>query len=254
MTRREKPGSRPPVEPDRRTGDDRRRLHWSEFRRAYPGVIAVFAVALLVLLGADATLLVRRQAYASETARLRQSMTSVERERTDLIMATDERRWAVMLELARRQARADQRLHLSVSVDSGRLVLEREGAQLRVVNAEVGEGTLVGDAPDTVRLAAPRGERSIEMVLGPGDSWLVPEWVYRQRGMPVPTDSASRSVAGALGSTAIVLTGGTVIYALPASGPLADASYVLPGSVRLPASDLEAMRPNLSPGMSVYFY
>lgn len=254
MTRRKKPGSPPPVEPDRRKGDDRRRLHWSEFRRAYPGVIAVFAIALAVLLAGDSILLVRRQAYAAETARLRQSMTSVERERTDLIMAADERRWAVMLELARRQARADQRLHLSISVDSGRLVLEREGAQLRVVNAEVGAGTMVGMAPDTVRLAPPRGERSIEMVLGPDDTWLVPEWVYRQRGIPIPADSASRSVAGALGSTALVLTGGTVVYSLPASGPLADASYVLPGSVRLPAADLEALRPNLSPGMSVYFY
>lgn len=254
MIRRTKSGLRPPVEPDRRTGDNRRRRNWSEFRRAYPGVIAVFAVALTTLLAADAILLVRRQAYAAETARLRQSMTVVERERTDLIMAANERRWSVMLELARRQARADQRLHLSVSVDSGRLVLEREGAQLRVVNAEVGAGTVVGVAPDTVRLAAPRGERSIEMVLGPDDPWLVPDWVYRQRGIPIPTDSASRNLVGALGSTALVLTGGTVIYSQPASGPLADASYVLPGSVRLPAADLEAMRPNLSPGMSVYFY
>ncbi|MHB1222635.1 MAG: hypothetical protein ACYC2G_01105, partial [Gemmatimonadaceae bacterium] len=237
-----------------RGGDDRRRLGWREFRRAYPGVLAVLGVVLAVLLVADGFLIQRRSAYAAETTRLRESMTTVERERTDLILAADERRWAVMLELARRQARADQRLHLSVAVDSGTLTLERDGARLRLVRAEVGGVALVGSAPDTVRLAAPRGERTIEAVLGANDSWLVPDWVYVQRGLPVPPDSAARSVAGALGATALVLTGGTVIYALPATGPLAEPSYVLPGSVRLPAADLEAMRPNLSPGMSVYFY
>lgn len=253
MTRR-KPPTTPHSSEERRSGDDRRRLRWREFRHAYPGVLAVLGVSLAVLLAADAFLLQRRSAYAAEAVRLRESMTGVERERTDLILAADERRWAVMLELARRQARADQRLHLSVAVDSGTLTLEREGAQLRVVRAEVGAGALVGTAPDTVRLAAPRGERMIEAVLGPDDPWLVPGWVYVQRGLPVPPDSAARSVAGALGATALVLTGGAMIYALPSSGPLAEPGYVLPGSVRLPAADLAAMRPNLSPGMSVYFY
>lgn len=253
MTRRKSP-STPHSQDERRGGDDRRRLRWREFRQAYPGVLAVLGVALVVLIVANAFLIQRRSAYAAETARLRESMTSVERQRTDLILAADERRWAVMLELARRQARADQQLHLSIAVDSGTLTLEREGAQLRVVPAEVGAGALVGSAPDTVRLAAPRGERTIEAVLGPDDPWLVPDWVYVQRGLPVPPDSAGRSVAGALGATALVLTGGTVIYALPATGPLAEPSYVLPGSVRVPAADLAAMRPNLSPGMSVYFY
>lgn len=253
MTRRKTPDT-PHSDEERRRGSDRRRLGWSEFRHAYPGILTVLAVATLLLLVADGVLLFRRQAYAAETVRLRESMTSVERERTDLILAADERRWAVMLELARRQARADERLHLSIAVDSGRLVLERDGAQLRVVKAEVGAEALVGVAPDTVRLAAPRGERTIEAVLGPDDGWLVPEWVYVQRGLPVPADSAARRPAGALGATALILTGGTVIYALPSTGPLADPTYVLPGSVRLPTADLEAMRPNLSPGMSVYFY
>lgn len=244
-----------PERHERRGGEhDRRRLRWSEFRRAYPGVLAVLTLAVVVLLAADLVLIMRRQAYASESARLRASMTEVERERTDLVLSADGNRWAVMLELARRQARGDQRLHLGVSVDSGLMVLEREGAQLRVVRAEVGPGAVVGTPPDTVRLAAPRGERTIELVLGPEDHWLVPEWVYAQRGLPTPPDSAGRSVAGVLGATALVLTGGTVIYSLPAVGPLADPGYLLPGSVRIPAADMAAMRPNLSPGMSVYFY
>jgi hypothetical protein len=61
-------------------------------------------------------------------------------------------------------------------------------------------------------------------------------------------------VKGALGPVAIVLNGGTVLYAMPSAGPLNDSSYVLPGSVRLKAEDLKAIRPNLDVGMRVYFY
>jgi hypothetical protein len=51
-----------------------------------------------------------------------------------------------------------------------------------------------------------------------------------------------------------VTTGGTLLYAVPGSGPLADSSYVMPGSVRLDAGDLRAIRENLTPGTRVYFY
>ena len=53
---------------------------------------------------------------------------------------------------------------------------------------------------------------------------------------------------------AILLNGGTVLYAMPSAGPLNDSSYVLPGSVRLRAEDLRAIKPNLETGMRVYFY
>ncbi len=49
-------------------------------------------------------------------------------------------------------------------------------------------------------------------------------------------------------------SGGTLIYALPKTGPLADSTYVMPGSIRVPAADLAAIRENLSSGMRVYFY
>jgi hypothetical protein len=52
----------------------------------------------------------------------------------------------------------------------------------------------------------------------------------------------------------VLLSGGSVLYATPASGPLADSSYVLPGAIRLGAEDLRAIAPNLSPGVAVYFY
>jgi hypothetical protein len=51
-----------------------------------------------------------------------------------------------------------------------------------------------------------------------------------------------------------VLSEGTVIYAVPESGPLADSTYVLPGSVVMDPADLKALSASIRPGMSVYFY
>ena len=53
---------------------------------------------------------------------------------------------------------------------------------------------------------------------------------------------------------AIFLDSGAVLYSRPEVGPLSDATYVLPGSVRAEAPDLEAIREDLLPGISVYFH
>ena len=109
----------------------------------------------------------------------------------------------------------------------------------------------VGTAPDTVRMAVPRGARTVERIINGSDSWEVPNWVFTDRGLPVPE---RRSVKGALGPAAIILNGGTVIYSTPSDGPLADSTYVMPGSVRASAADMRAVAPNLKPGMKIYFY
>lgn len=49
-------------------------------------------------------------------------------------------------------------------------------------------------------------------------------------------------------------SGGTLLYALPAEGPLSDSSYVMPGTIRLEAADLKAIRENITLGMRVYFF
>jgi hypothetical protein len=90
----------------------------------------------------------------------------------------------------------------------------------------------------------------VERILGENDAWTIPPWVFHDRGL-VPGDSV---LAGALGPSAIILDGGTVIYSLPSVGPLNDSSYVLPGAIRARASDLRAIAPNLQPGVAVYFY
>jgi len=102
-----------------------------------------------------------------------------------------------------------------------------------------------------VRMAAPRGTRSVERILGAGDAWEVPAWVYADRGISRP---AELPLVGALGPVAIVLNGGTVIYSLPTVGPLNDSTYLLPGSIRASAEDLRAVVPNLQRGTVVYFY
>lgn len=208
-------------------------------------------VVLAALLSANAWVFARRRAYATEVERLRASMTAVERQRTDEIVARETHTLRVALELLRRQAQLEQALHLSISVDSARMYLEREGALLRDMPVQLGPERQVGLAPDTVRLAAPRGVRTVVRVLTEADPWVVPSWVYRERGLSA---DSSRPVAGALGPVAILLEGGTVIYSMPATGPLNDSSYVLPGAVRARPDDLRAILPNLTAGMRVYFY
>ena len=231
--------------------EERRRPHWSEFRHAYPGVVAVLAIALVIMLALDVWLLMRRQRYARETERLRSSMTDAERRRADMLGAESENKLRIMVELVRRQSAVDKELHISVAVDSGMMYLEREGALLREMPVQIGPERTVGTPPDTVRMVVPRGARTIERLLGGADAWEVPRWVFADRGIAEP---AERTLKGALGPSAIVLSGGTVLYSMPSVGPLNDSSYVLPGAVRVRAADLEAMAPNLAPGVTVYLY
>ncbi len=226
---------------------ERMRALRAQFPRAF---IASWAL-LALLVVANAVFAVRLWHFRGDVERLRAVMTDAERNRTDLAIKSEDNRAKVVAELVRRQARADRDLHLTIEVDSGRMLLERDGVALREIPIAVGPDRLVGSAPDTVRVAIRRGAQAVSAVLGASDAWDVPEWVFSDRAMPVPED---RNTKGALGRNALVLTGGAVIYALPKDGPLADSSYVLPGSVLLRAEDLRAIAPNVMRGMTVYLY
>jgi hypothetical protein len=226
---------------------ERRRPGWREFRRSYPGILVTMAVALFAFLAIDAWLIRKRVRYRGEIERLRAEMTALERNRTDAILARDENRLRIALELIRRQSRIDKELHLSVTVDSGVMFLEREGAHLREMPIQIGPEKTVGVAPDTVRMVAPRGARTIERIVDDTARWEVPAWVYADRGL---APSQERAING----PAVVLSGGTMIYSTPTVGPLNDSAYVLPGSIRARAADLKAILPNLKNGMTVYFY
>jgi len=226
-------------------------MPFSEFRKRHPAFLAIVAVIIVGLLALDGWVLYKRAAYAQEVARLRAGMSDFERRRSDAVTNTHEAQTAMMMELLRRQAKIDKEIHLAVDVDSGRMYLERDGALLRENAVEVAPEKRLGAGKDTVRMAAPRGTRSVERILGAGDAWEVPAWVYSDRGISRP---AELPLVGALGPVAIVLNGGTVIYSLPTVGPLNDSAYVLPGSIRASAEDLRAVVPNLQRGTVVYFY
>lgn len=221
------------------------------FGRANRGFVSIVVLLVALSAAADAWLLQARSRYERDIAAMRQRMDAFERDRSDLLLTARARQARIAMDSLRRLAEGDREIHLSVSVDSGRMYLERQGALLRRSAVDVGPARRIGVPPDTVQLAVPRGTRTVTAVLGPKDLWTVPAWVYRDRGLPVPAD---RALAGALGSVAVILDGGTVIYTLPSSGPLADPAYVLPGSIRAGAEDLNAVAPNLARGSTVYFY
>lgn len=229
---------------------DRRRVGWREFRHSYPGIVATMSIATVFLLAADGWLMRKHVRYRRETAQLRGSMTEVERTRTDAVLAQNENRLKVMVEMFKRQAKVDATLHLSISLDSSVMYLERDGALLREMPVTIGPDRRVGSGADTVHIAAPRGKRSVERLMDEGTVSELPSWVYGDRGIP----PGETRLKGALGPAAIMLDGGTVIYSLPSVGPLNDSSYVLPGAIRARASDLKAIAPNLKPGVAVYFY
>lgn len=198
---------------------DRRRKGWTDFRRAYPGFIFTLGLALFAMLVVDGWLVYRRVAYASEINTLRSHMSGSEREKTDAIVEATESKARIELELAKRQARLEKRFHLNVSVDSARMYLESGGAVLREMAIQFGPERNVTPGGDSLPAVIPRGERTVAEV-----------------------DDAG-----------ITLDGGTRILA--AAGALdKDADPVPAGALRIGRADMEAIRPNLSAGMKVYFY
>jgi hypothetical protein len=220
-------------------------------RRVYHFLVSAAATALVALLVVDAWLAGQHSKYQTETRRLRASMSTLERSRADELIDQERNKTRLAIALLRHQARVEPQLHLSITIDSAAMYLESEGALLREMPIHIGPERRVGIPPDTVRLAIPRGARTIARVFTENDVWDVPEWVYADRGIPIPQD---RLVRGALGPAAVLLDGGTVIYSMPTEGPLADSGYVMPGAVRTRGDDLRAILPNLKPGLRAYFY
>jgi hypothetical protein len=218
--------------------------------RRIPRTISL-SLLLVAILAVDAFLLIKRQRYREETARLRDGMTALERNRADAIVAAEADRSELMLQLMRRQSLGDDALHLAVSSESSFVALDRGAVRLRTMSAQFGDAKRVGVPPDTLRISVPLGLRRVDRRLAATDSYELPAWVWHDRGLQPP---AARALVGALGADAIVASDGTLFYALPKDGPLADSTYVMPGTIRLPARDLAAIRENITPGMKIYFY
>ena len=212
------PGSR--RDPAQGREGDRRRGKWRDFRRAYPGFVFTMLLALLLFMALDVYLVQKRRAYGAEVARLRGAMSDAERQRTDAIVEAEQDKARIALELAKRQAKMETNLHLAISVDSGRVYLERDGRILREMAVQFGpeKGTTPG--ADSVPVVVPRGQQSIARVE----------------------------------ENRIVLEGGTAIEAAETDVASADTRPIAPGEVRIGRVDMKAILPNLSPGMRVYFY
>jgi hypothetical protein len=211
---------------------------------------ALIGFVVLALAG-NGVLLARYLRYERETARLRDGMTRAQRERADAVVAAERHRVLTELQLLRRQIRGDRQLHLAVNVDSGRMVLERDGVVLREMNVRIGPDRIPGARGDSSIQVSALGRRTVVRRLSANDEWEVPSSTYQDQGLPLPDD---RKIRGALGANAVILNEGIVVYAVPDKGPLADSSYVLPGSVQVSETDLKAVSASIRPGMPVYFY
>jgi hypothetical protein len=104
------------------------------------------------MVAVDAWLLVKRVSYNQDVKSLRDHMSAAERERSDAIVQAEQNKLRIAIELAKRQAKFDKKLHLNVSVDSSRMYLTREGALLREMPVQFGPE----QAPSSVRRSTPR--------------------------------------------------------------------------------------------------
>jgi hypothetical protein len=206
--------------PDRAGEGDRRRGGWRDFRRAYPGFVFVLGLGLAAMIAVDAWLIAKRAKYNHDVTQLREHMTQAERERTDAIVLAEQNKLRIAIELAKRQAKFDKRLHLNVSVDSSRMYLTREGALLREMPVQFGPERAVAESSAAPPAAIPRGERTV----------------------------ADLSESG------ITLDGGTRILSSKTTQLANDSTPIPPGALRISVEDMKAIMPNLSAGMKVYFY
>lgn len=205
---------------ERAAEGDRRRDTWRDFRRAYPGFVFVLGLGLAAMVALDGWLIAKRIKYNHDVKVLREHMTQAERERTDAIVASEQNKLRIAIELAKRQAKLDKRLHLNVSIDSARMYLTREGALLREMPVQFGPERAASESSSAPPAAIPRGERTV----------------------------------ADLSENSITLDGGTKILASGAKDPANDSTPIPPGSLRISITDMKAIMPNLNAGMKVYFY
>jgi hypothetical protein len=205
---------------DRAAEGDRRRGTWRDFRHAYPGFVFVLGLGLVAMIAVDAWLVAKRVKYNQDVKQLREHMTQAERERSDAIVQSEQNKLRIAIELAKRQALFNKKLHLNVAVDSSRMYLTREGALLREMPVQFGPERTPSESSDAPPAAIPRGERTV----------------------------------ADLSETKITLDGGTQILSSNSTKLANDSTPIPPGSLRITIEDMKAIMPNLSAGMKVYFY
>ena len=129
--------------------------------RAYRGIVVLLVVLTVGFLVADGVMLWQWRAMRLETAQLAHDAGNAGGETASAELAAQQARFKLTMDRIRADARADKGLHLSVAVDSGVALLERDGLALRTIPVVIGPESLVGTLPDTQRLAVPRGARAV---------------------------------------------------------------------------------------------
>lgn len=125
----------------------------------------IVVVVGLALLATAAFVWIERTANA-DTARWQAESARAQRLKRDLALEEDARKIDVVVALARRQARADGALHLTLAVDSALLRLERDRAELEVAPITWGPEGWVRLGADSIRARAPRGVHAVEAIEG----------------------------------------------------------------------------------------
>jgi hypothetical protein len=172
------------------------------------------------MVAVDAWLIAKRVKYNHDVAELREHMTDAERQKSDLIVQSEENKLRIAIELVKRQAKFDKKLHLNVSIDSSRMYLTREGALLREMPVQFGPERPPSETSDSLPAAIPRGERTV----------------------------------ADLSDTKITLDGGAQILSSTSAQLANDSTPIPAGSLRITIEDMKAIKPNLNAGMKVYFY
>lgn len=218
-----------------------------------PRIVTRTVVVLACLVLVDAALAVVAWRFVQRRTAAQAAVGSRRGPWSRSLLPAEQDGLALMTALVEQQARRDRELNLSVSVRGGVMDLQRHGAQLRRMKVVPGPEATVDAGPHEIQIASPRGRRRLVRVVDQEFVWSVPRWVFAHRGLKAPTDS-EREVRGGLGPLALILDDGTLIYSLPAHGPLSAHGYVLPGALRAELADLEAIRRSLSPGLPVYLH
>jgi hypothetical protein len=242
----------------------REKSYWTQVYETHPGLAWLTPLGLVALLVFDLLQWQHLQSLSQETAQLKASVRQAENLRETASFLTERNLQLRAGQLARRKSLASRELHLALDSARGTLYLRRDGVDLREMPVALAPNSSAAgsdalSAPGAAAVAStvmgpaalPQGKRAVLSLLEGDYRWEVPDQVYRERGEPVP---AQRLVAAAPGPVALVLDDGTLLYARPASGPLSDATYQVPGSILLTPDDLEAVRASLRTGLAVYLY
>ena len=224
---------------------------WKEFRDSSPFLSLFLAITVAALLLTSIALLIFLGLYKGELMAVQSRLTLSEQRRVFALSSTQNNKLSLAIELTKRLAQIDSSVHLTIDTQKQIMVLARHNATLREMSVQIGASATIDTKSDQFRISIPLGQRHIVKVVDADYPWVIPDWLIKKQGLQLASGNV---LSGALGSCAVILNGGTVIYTRPSIGPLNDATYVLPGSIRMTTQDARAIRKELRPGMDVYFY